>query len=84
MKIKTIEEKDPLAQQTQKMAAGKIFANNYIPEYVPEDLPWYERDSLMTHIDQLKYKEFISDPDVAKMHNVEVLLAHTLISFTKL
>ena len=66
------------------MPAGKIFANNYIPEYVPEDLPWYERDSLMTHIDQLKYKEFISDPDVAKMHNVEVLLAHTLISFTRL
>ena len=47
------------------MSAGKIFANNYIPKYVPEDLPWYERDGLLTYIDQLKYKEYISDPDAA-------------------
>ena len=44
------------------MSAGRNFANNYIPEFVPEDLPWYERDGLMTHIDQMKHKGFISDP----------------------
>ena len=47
------------------MSAGKIFANNYIPKYVPEDLPWYERDGLLTYIDQLKYKKFIFEPDAA-------------------
>ena len=45
------------------MSAGKIFANNYIPKYVSEDLTWYERDGLLTDIDQLKYKDFISDPN---------------------
>ena len=38
----------------KKMSAGKTFANKYIPKYVPEDLPWYERDGLLTYIDQLK------------------------------
>ena len=36
-------------------------------EYVPEDLPWYGKDGLMAYIDQLKYEEFISDPDASKM-----------------
>ena len=47
------------------MCAKKIFANSYVPEYVPEDLPLYERDGLMTYIDQAKYKVSISDPDTA-------------------
>ena len=47
---------------TEKMS-DKIFVNKYIPEVIPEDLPWYEWDNLMTYIDQLKYKYFISDPD---------------------
>ena len=55
------------------MSAGIIFANNYIPKYVLEDLPWYERDGLLlTYIDQLKYKEFISDSDVA-VKNTKVI-----------
>ena len=37
--------------------------NRYIPEVVPENLPWNERDGLMTYIDQLKYKDFTSNPD---------------------
>lgn len=37
--------------------------NNYISEYVPSDLKWYERDGLMTYIDQAKCKEFLSDSD---------------------
>ena len=42
---------------------AKKFQNNYIPKYVPSDLNWYERDRLMTYIDQLKYEEFIKDID---------------------
>ena len=41
----------------------KKLVNNYIPEYVPSNLPWDERDGLMTYIDQLKYQEFIEDTD---------------------
>ena len=63
-KIKLLEQKDRLDQQ-MKMCAGKIFANSYVHEYVPEVLPSYEGDGLMTYIDQLKYKEFISDPHAA-------------------
>ena len=53
----------------KNMSAGTNFANNYMPRYVPEDLPWYERDGLLTYIDQLKYKEFISDPDAARQEH---------------
>lgn len=41
----------------------KILVNIYVPDYVPKDLKWYERDWLLTYIDQLKYERFISDPD---------------------
>ena len=37
--------------------------NNYIPEYVPEDLHCYERDGLMTNIDQAKCQDFLRDRD---------------------
>ena len=47
----------------------EIFANSYVPEYVAEDLPLYERDGLMTYIDQAKYKDFISDPDTTIKNN---------------
>ena len=42
--------------------AEKIFVNKYIPEYVPLDLKWYERDGLMTYINQLNYEQFSEDP----------------------
>ena len=29
------------------MCVGRIFSNSYVPEYVPEDLPWYELDVLV-------------------------------------
>ena len=61
------------------MCAGRIFANSYVPQYVPEHLPWFERDRLLTHIDQIKYKEFIFDPDTAikntKIINFEMIHA---------
>lgn len=41
----------------------KKLVNNYITEYVPSNLPWDERDGLMTYIDQLEYQEFIEDTD---------------------
>ena len=77
------------------MSAAKNFVNKCIPEYVPEDLPWYERDRLITYIDQMKYKDFISDPDAhvkntqiinfQMIHaNVEVHPARIPISFVKL
>ena len=80
MKIKQIEEKDRLDIQTKlNMCAGKIFTNNYVPEHVHEDLPGYKRDGLMIYIDQLNYKEFLSNPDTAikntKLINFEMMHA---------
>ena len=37
--------------------------NNYISEYMPDDLPWYERDVLMTDLGKLKRDEFLKNPD---------------------
>ena len=39
------------------------FTNNYISEYVPDNLTWYERDGLMSYIDKLKYDNFVKDTD---------------------
>ena len=39
--------------------------NNYIPEYIPRNLKWYERDGLLTYIDKLKCNpdKHSEDPD---------------------
>ena len=37
--------------------------NDYVPECVPENLPWYERGGLLTWYDQAKCKKFLKDPD---------------------
>ena len=34
-------------------------SNNYVPEYVPPGLPWYERDGFMTRYNQAKCQEFL-------------------------
>ena len=35
----------------------KIVTNNFIPNFVPENLPWYERlTNLLTYIDRLQYR----------------------------
>ena len=52
--------------------SDKIYVNKYIPKVVPEDLPWYKRDDLMTYIEKLKYKDFISNPD-AYLEETEVI-----------
>ena len=54
---------DLLVLLSIKNMSEKVFVNIYIPEVVPEEFPWYERDGLMTYIDQLKYKRFMSDLD---------------------
>ena len=37
--------------------------NAYIPKFVPKDLPWYERNSLMTWYDQGQCEDFLRDTD---------------------
>ena len=37
--------------------------NNYVPEYMSFNLPWYERDGLMTWFDQRKCEEFLRDSE---------------------
>ena len=33
-------------------------SNNYVAQYVPLDLPWYEKDGLMTWYNQVKCEDF--------------------------
>ena len=56
------------ALQTVKIVISSIksqkrYVNRYFPEHVPFNLKWYERDSYMRKIDQLKYSGFSQDPD---------------------
>ena len=39
------------------------YVSSYIPDYQKHDLKWYERDSLLSYYDQLKYKQFSSTAD---------------------
>ena len=39
------------------------YKNKYIPPFVKENLKWYERDGLITYIEQLEYKKFKEDRD---------------------
>ena len=39
----------------------KNYLNNYVPEFVPSDLKWYERDGFMTWYDQVKCEQFLED-----------------------
>ena len=55
----------------------KKLVNFYIPVYEPFNLKWYERDGLLTYIDQLKYIEFIENPAedfrTVKVINVDII-----------
>ena len=35
--------------------------NNYIPKYIPDDFPWYERGGLMTRLNEITCDEFLED-----------------------
>ena len=42
----------------------KLLVNKWVPRHVKHfELPWYERDGLMTCIDLLKSKGFVADID---------------------
>ena len=41
----------------------KKFDNRFIPKYIPNDLPWYERDGLDTWYQQNKCNDFLRDMD---------------------
>ena len=47
----------------------EISRNSYIPPFIRMDLKWYERDGMMTYMDQLKYKEFTDNRDEYVNHN---------------
>ena len=47
----------------QEVRKKDMVQNNYVPDYIPDNLPWYERDRLMTYIDKLKCGRFLKDPD---------------------
>ena len=40
-----------------------IYTNTYIPQYVPDNLKWYERDGLDTWYQKDKCDEFLEDTD---------------------
>ena len=44
-------------------SANTIYTNTYIPEYVPDNLKWYERDRLDTWYKKNKCDEFLEDTD---------------------
>ena len=44
----------------------------YIPQFVKKNLKWYERDGLITYINELEYKKFEEDRD-QYLKNVNIL-----------
>lgn len=46
----------------RKLMAKKV-ENTFIPKFIPNDLPWHQRDGLMTWHDQNKCNNFLEDTD---------------------
>ena len=46
-----------------KKVLAKKFDNRFIPKYIPNDLPWYEKDGLDTWYLQNKCNYFLRDTD---------------------
>ena len=44
-------------------SVNTIYTNTYIPEYVPDNLKWYERDGLDTWYKKNKCDELLEDTD---------------------
>ena len=42
---------------------SKKVDNRFVPRFFSNNLPWYERDGLMTWYDQVKCQEFLEDTD---------------------
>ena len=44
--------------------SNKILVNKYVPSFAEHlNLPWHERDGLMSYIDFLNFQEFLNDTD---------------------
>ena len=56
----------------KKEMSNKKFDNRFIPTFVPNDLPWYERDGLMTWYEQCKCQEFLENTD-EHFQNLQIL-----------
>ena len=62
-----------------------LFTYSYIPKYVPKDLPWYEKDGVMTWLDQAKCVEMLFDIDkhFATTHVINFDIIHRLARVEK-
>ena len=63
-RVGIINDKTPIAQ---------TYGGGYVLPYVSPDLKWYERDSLVTYIYQLRYQEFAKDKDTWKIVNFNLI-----------
>ena len=51
---------------------NKKVDNCFVPNFVSNNLPWYERDGLMTWCDQVKCQEFLENT-VSYFQNLEII-----------
>ena len=51
---------------------NKKVDNCFVPNFVSNNLPWYERDGLMTWCDQVKCQEFLENTD-SYFQNLEII-----------
>ena len=51
---------------------NKKVDNRFVPNFVSNNLPWYERDRLMTWYDQVKCQEFFKKTD-SHFQNLEIV-----------
>ena len=69
-------------------SSSKIYTNAYIPEYVADNLKWYERDGLDTWYKKNKCNEFLEDTDqyfnTAQIVNFDIIRNHKSIKKNKL
>ena len=52
--------------------SNKKLENRFVPTYVPNDLPWYERNRLMTWYEQVKCQGFLQNTD-SHIQNLQIL-----------
>lgn len=66
----------------------KIADNCFVPKYVPKDLPWYEREGLLTWYEQTKCEHFLEDTDThfkkLQITNFDIINSNGQISDEKL
>ena len=53
-------------------SANTIYTNTYTPEYVSDNLKWYERDGLDTWYKKNKCEEFLEDTDCC-FHTTQII-----------